>query len=162
MRYTQPLSDQILIFISSIGPGILIGFLYDVIFSFFRTFGNKKSLTITADLLFSLSAGMLSFFYMVIYNSGVVRLNIVVAQLIGAVTFHYTLGRYLSKPVEFTATMLTKLIKAIAFPFKLIFKKSAEYAKKICPEINVRPRREEKSKPEKKKIINILKIHLKK
>ena len=162
MRYTQPLSDQVLIFISSIGPGILIGFLYDVIFSFFRTFGNKKSLTITADLLFSLSAGMLSFFYMVIYNSGVVRLNIVIAQLIGAVTFHYTLGRYLSKPVEFMATMLTKLIKAIAFPFAVVFKKSAEYAKKICCKIKVRPRNEAKSKTEKKKINNILKIHLKK
>ena len=162
MRYTQPLSDQVLIFISSIGPGILIGFLYDVIFSFFRTFGNKKTLTITSDLLFSLAASLLSFFYMVIYNSGTVRLNIVIAQLIGAVAFHYTLGRYLSKPVEFIAKILTKLIKAIAFPFKLIFKKSAGYADKLWDKIKVRCRREEKTETEKKKIINILKIHLKK
>ena len=162
MRYTQPLSDQVLIFISSIGPGVLIGFLYDVIFLFFRTFGNKKALTITADLLFSLAASLLSFFYMVIYNSGTVRLNIIVAQLIGAVAFHYTLGRYLSKPVEFIAKLLTKLIKALAYPFVVIYKKSAGYAMKICRKIKVSPRGEEKIESEKKKIVNILKIHLKK
>ena len=162
MRYNQPLSDQVLIFISSIGPGVLIGFLYDVFFSFLRTFGNKRALTVTADLLFSLSATLLSFFYMIVYNSGTVRLNIIIAQVMGAVAFHYSLGRYVSKPVEFIARMLTKLIKTILIPFVIIVKKSAEYAKKLRAKIETKAAPREETHNKNKKIKNILKIHLKK
>ena len=34
MRYAEPLSNQVLMFISSIGPGVLIGFIYDAVFFF--------------------------------------------------------------------------------------------------------------------------------
>ena len=162
MRYTQPLSDQVLIFISSIGPGVLIGILYDVIFSFFRTFGKKKALTIIADLLFSLSASLLSFFYMIVYNSGTVRLNIVIAQLIGAVAFHYSLGKYAEKITSFIAKTMTGLITAITRPFVSALKKSAGYATKAFRKIKVKLRRKEKTETEKKKIKNIIKILLKK
>ncbi len=162
MRYTQPLSDQVLMFISSIGPGVVIGFIYDVIFSFFRTFGSSRGITITADLLFSISATLLSFFYMVIYNDGTVRLNIVIAQLIGAVTFHYALGRYISKPIEFFARLMTKLFSKVFYPMVYIFKKSAGYATKMLDNIKIRVAYKEKSEKDKKKTINILKIHLKK
>ena len=115
MNYREPLSDQVLIFISSIGPGVLIGFMYDVIFSFFRAFGNKKAIIITADLCFSVLATLLSFFYMVVFNSGTVRLNMIIAQLIGAVTFHYTLGKYIAKPVTMIANFCGKVIGFIFY-----------------------------------------------
>ena len=162
MRYTQPLSDQVLMFVSSIGPGVVIGFIYDVIFSFFRTFGSSRWITIAADLLFSVSATLLSFFYMVIYNDGTVRLNIIIAQLIGAVTFHYALGRYMSKPIELFAVLLTKLFSKVFYPIVYILKKSAGYATKMLNNIKIKAAYKEKTEKDKKKTINILKIHLKK
>ena len=162
MRYAQPLSDQVLVFISSMGPGVLIGFIYDVIFSFFRTFGNRRVLTITADLLFALSATMISFFYMVVYNSGTVRLNIVIAQLLGAVAFHYSMGKYVEKAVSFVARILTKLINIIVSPFELIFKRTAGYIKKTAEKMSAKINIKEKIRLDKKKIKNIPKILLKK
>lgn len=162
MTYREPLSDQVLMFIGSIGPGVLIGFLYDVIFSFFRAFGNKKALIVTADLCFSVLATLLSFFYMVVFNSGIVRLNIIVAQLIGAVAFHYTLGKYISKPVTMIANFSGKVIGFIFYPAVLIGRKAGEYPDRIREKIRRKGKEKEKSDNANKKIMNILKIHLKK
>ena len=87
MTYAEPLSNQVLMFIHSIGPGVLIGFIYDVIFTFFRTFSNKRPVVIAADLTFSIIATLISFFYMVIYNSGTVRLNIIIAESNNDISF---------------------------------------------------------------------------
>lgn len=162
MRYTEPLSNQVLMFISSIGPGVLIGFIYDVIFSFFRALGDKKALTIAADLSFSLIATLISFFYMVIYNSGTVRLNIVLAQIIGAVTFHYTLGKYVALPIAFAANVIGKIFQLLLKPFKVIYNFSEKFLSTISTKLK-NAAGYEKNKPHmKEKIINILKIHLKK
>lgn len=158
MTYREPLSNQVLIFISSVGPGILIGFMYDIIFSFFRAFGNKKTIIIAADLCFSLSATLLSFFYMVVYNSGIMRFNMIAAQLIGAVAFHFTLGKYLSKPVGFIADASAKVIKAMLFPILFIFKNARQYIAKVRDKLKVKIKPKEKKESIKKKIINILKI----
>ena len=161
MRYSEPLSNQVLMFISSIGPGVLIGFIYDVIFSFFRALGNKKALTIAADLGFSLIATLMSFFYMVIYNSGTVRLNIILAQLIGAVTFHYTLGKYVSVPVTFIADLICKIIGVFLKPFRQVYALMVKFLSKIRGKIKKKTRNTENNSSAKEKIINILKIHLK-
>lgn len=161
MRYSEPLSNQVLMFISSIGPGVLIGFIYDVIFSFFRALGNKKALTIAADLGFSLIATLMSFFYMVIYNSGTVRLNIILAQLIGAVTFHYTLGKYVSVPVTFMADLICKIIGIFLKPFRQVYALMVKFLSKISGKIKKKTRNTENNSSAKEKIINILKIHLK-
>ena len=162
MTYREPLSDQVLMFIGSIGPGVLIGFLYDVIFSFFRAFGNKKALIVTADLCFSVLATLLSFFYMVVFNSGTVRLNMIIAQLMGAVAFHYTLGKYISKPVTMIANFSGKVIEFIFYPAVLLGRKAGECPDRIREKIRRKGKAEEKSDNANKKIMNILKIHLKK
>ncbi len=162
MTYREPLSNQVLIFISAIGPGVLIGLIYDVIFSFFRAFGKKKAIIIAADLCFSVSATLISFFYMVIFNSGTVRFNMILAQLIGAVAFHFTLGNYLSKPVAFVADFIAKLIGFIVYPVAIVCKKSGEYIRKKREKATQHLKLKGKNVNAKKKIINILKIHLKK
>ncbi len=162
MTYREPLSNQVLIFISAIGPGVLIGLIYDVIFSFLSTFGNKRPLVIAADLCFSVSATLISFFYMVIFNSGTVRLNMIMAQLIGAVAFHYTLGKYLMKPVNFIAKSLSRVIGIILLPAMFICRKISRIIGKMRDKLKEKTKTKEKSEKIRKKLINILKIHLKK
>ena len=120
MRYTVPLSDQILMFISSVGPGVIIGLLYDVVTSFFGRLGENKALTIAGDLIFGVSATMISFFYMVIYNSGIVRFNIIIAQILGAVAFHMTMGKYVAKAVGFVSKVIGKVVVALGFPLTFL------------------------------------------
>lgn len=123
MRYTEPLSNQVLMFISSIGPGVIIGLLYDVIFSFFSKLGKNTATTIVGDVVFSLIATMISFFYMVVYNNGTVRLNIIVAQIIGAVAFHITMGKYVAKIVGFAAMLMGKVIAIVSSPLTFVLRK---------------------------------------
>lgn len=132
MRYTVPLSDQILMFISSVGPGVIIGLLYDVVTSFFARISENTALTIAGDLLFGVSATMISFFYMVIYNSGTVRLNIIIAQLIGAVAFHMTMGKYVAKAVGFVSMVVGKAVAVFGFPLTFLVRKM----RGVCSKIN--------------------------
>ena len=161
MIYAEPLFNQVLIFVRSIGPGVIIGILYDVIFSFFRTLSSKRAVIITADLIFSISATLISFFYMVIYNSGTVRLNIIVAEIIGAVAFHITMGKYISEVTSCIAGTIGKILKFILSPILFIYRKLTLKLGIIGEKITAKRKIYEKEKTKKKKIMNILKIHLK-
>ena len=162
MTYAEPLSNQVLMFIRSIGPGVIIGLIYDVIFTFFRTFSNKRAVIIAADLTFSIIATLISFFYMIIYNSGTVRLNIIIAEIIGAVAIHMTMGRYIAKVVGYAAKIIGKTVGFIFLPLGFIWNKIKALLEKIPVK---KPEKEMKNRKvpfKEKKIINILKIHLKK
>ena len=134
MRYTEPLSDQVLMFIASIGPGVIIGILYDIITSFFGRLSKSNAVIIIGDLLFGITATLISFFYMVVYNSGTVRLNIVIAQIIGAVAFHITMGKYVARIVGFISMIIGKAVAAVSYPLTLLLRKTM----KACSKINLK------------------------
>ena len=164
MTYAEPLSNQVLMFIRSIGPGVLIGLIYDVIFTFFRTFSSKRPVIIAADLTFSIIATLISFFYMVIYNSGTVRMNIIIAEIIGAVAFHMTMGKYIAKPVSLIAKAVGKIAQTAFYPVLFICKKIKSLTKKLINNVDKKEKKEKKEPKitlQGKKIINIIKIHLK-
>ena len=161
MTYAEPLSNQVMMFVRSIGPGVLIGLIYDVIFTFFRTFSHKRAVIIAADLTFSIIATLLSFFYMIIYNSGTVRLNIIIAEIIGAVAFHMTMGRYIAKPVSFTAKALGSTMNFLCYPLIFTIKKIKDLWKNLTLKASIKSKSEKKGTITAKKIINNLKIHLK-
>lgn len=162
MRYAEPLSNQVLMFISSIGPGVLIGFIYDAVFSLFHTQGNKKAVVIAADICFSIIATLISFFYMVLYNSGTVRVNIVIAQLIGAVTFHYTMGRYISRAAAVAGSIIRKISAVIFTPLRLLREAIIKILSPLREKLRNMAKYRKNKSDQKEKIINILKIHLKK
>lgn len=161
MTYAEPLSNQVLMFIRSIGPGVLIGLIYDVIFTFFRTFSHKRAVIIAADLTFSIIATLISFFYMVIYNSGTVRLNIIIAEIIGAVAFHLTMGRYIANPVSFVATLLGKTVNFILYPCVFLLSRTKTLFGKLRKMKSPKEKKTEKISFTPNKLMNIIKIHLK-
>lgn len=162
MTYAEPLLNQVLMFIRSVGPGVIIGILYDVIFTFFRTISVKRYVIIAADLTFSIIATLISFFYMVIYNSGTVRLNIIVAEAIGAVAIHITMGKYVAKFVGFIGKTLGKIVGIVFYPVNYLSGKIRQLLIKIPKIRPIREKRHIKDKFSSKKIMNIIKIHLKK
>lgn len=161
MTYAEPLSNQVLMFISSIGPGVIIGLIYDVIFSFFRSLSNRRAVIIAADLMFSVVATLISFFYMVIYNSGTVRLNIIVAELIGAVAIHIAVGKYVAVAVGFIGKIIGRVAGIISYPVVYIFSKIRRILDKIPKKTVKKGKCSLKDKFSRKKILNIIKIHLK-
>ncbi len=150
MIYSGPLSDQIIIFIRCIGLGVLLGLIYEVFSALRCMISDKIPAYVICDVAFSLIATLISFFFMVLYNNGRVRLNLVFAQLIGGVAFHMSCGRYLLKPLTFIVVKIRRVISTLFLPVKKLIEKLSSF---FSSDGRV---------PMKKKIKNIVKIPLKK
>lgn len=162
MSYSQPLSSQVIIFIYSVGFGVLLGLTYEVFTVLRMLLSDKKWAYILCDTAFTLIGSTLSFFFMVLFNNGIVRLNLILAQLVGALCFHFSVGRYIIKPLLFISEKLRKLISLILFPIRFVFEKAEKLAAKLRQKQQNKHSKTEKMKKEKKKIKNIIKIPLKK
>lgn len=162
MSYAQPLSNQVIVFICGVGFGVLLGLTYEVFTVLRMLLSDKKWAYILCDGIFSVFATIMSFFFMVLFNSGIVRFNLIAAQLLGGVCFHLTIGKYLIKPLLFLAKKLRKLLYMLCFPIRLLISK----ARKIKPNLHFkrlnRAKNEKKPKKERKKFKNIIKTLLKK
>lgn len=157
MNYAQPLSNQIIVFIRSVGLGVLLGFIYEVFCVLRGLISDKRWAYILCDLSFSLAATLISFFFMVLYNDGTVRLNLIVAQLMGGAAFHLSAGAHIAKPLIFIGQRLRRAVLLVLHPLKIIYKKCAVILGKLKIRVHCNP----ETKKHKKKINNIIKIPLK-
>ncbi len=162
MNYSEPLSNQILVFIRGVGFGVLLGLLYEC-FCVLRVFlSDKKWAYVVCDVLFGLTGTVMSFFFMVLYNDGRVRLNLMAAQLLGGIAFHIAAGRYLIKPLIFLGENIRKAIYFALFPFRFVLSKIKEIVSKTVKKHKNNKQADNLPKKDRKKFHNILKIHLKK
>lgn len=167
MTYSEPLFNQISRFVSSIGFGFVICVLYLVLVILRTVISDKKWAIITQDIIFGVLTTVLSFFFMVLYNNGEVRWNLVLGEALGGGVLYYTVGRhilsFMKKPTEllrrFIALSLTPLKLYIsAFPkfFKGIFFKCKSAFKNKEPKKKVKKNKE--NTKEKKKVFNKAKL----
>lgn len=98
MSYTEPLINQIYRFALSLGFGVIMSVVYEILSCFFLLISVRKTAVFIRDVLFSVLFTVMSFFFMLVYNEGVVRLNIIIGQLLGLTVFHITCGKFLQKP----------------------------------------------------------------
>ncbi len=98
MSYSEPLINQVYRFFLAVGFGVLMGVFYEII-NVLKTlpFCGRKT-AIAFDFIFSVIYTVLSFFFMLVYNEGEARANLVAAQLIGIYVFHITFGKKLTSP----------------------------------------------------------------
>ncbi len=92
MNYSEPLSNQIYRFVLALGFGIIMGVVYELFVGIRVIITEKKGAIIFQDLLFGAVFSVVSFFFMLVYNEGAVRLNLIVAQFAGLWVFHLTFG----------------------------------------------------------------------
>ncbi len=123
MNYSEPLYQQIFVFLKAIASGIIIGLFYDVLETIQKVISDKKSVVITKDLIFCFISSVFSFFFMVLYNNGRARLNLLLAQLLGAFVFHLCFGKYLTKPIMKMGLWLKKIVFILFSPFVKIYKR---------------------------------------
>lgn len=123
MNYSEPLISQVTVFFRSVGAGIILGIIYDAL-SFVRiVFGERKSVYVTADIIFSLIASVFSFFFMVLYNTGQVRFNLMLGELAGGLAFHFGMGKYFLNTAEKYILKIRKVLMLIMSPFRKILLK---------------------------------------
>ena len=83
MTYSEPLINQVRVFLLSIGVGVPLCFLYILMQSIVAFLGERKWVIYTSDIIFSAVSAFISFFFMVFYNNGRVRLHLIIGEALG-------------------------------------------------------------------------------
>ena len=103
-------SAQALTFLMSLGLGAVLCLLYDVVRALHKTFIKGFLEVLVCDLLFWITAAVLTFCFLIIRCNGTVRGFVLVGELIGAVVTRYSLSRLF-------LPFLSKLLKLISDVF---------------------------------------------
>ncbi len=147
--YNVSQSEQVLVFLASLGVGFLLGVLYDFLRAIRLSFTRGKWSVIIFDLLYFFMVAFVSYIFILAANKGEVRSYIIIGELLGAVFYYFSLGFALMKLTDKFVLLLKRfysfVFKIISFPFRLIknlflkvfgklntiFKKSEKKSQKI-------------------------------
>lgn len=117
MSYSEPLINQVRVFLLSVGVGVPLCILYVLMQSVVAFFGKRRWAIYSADILFSAFGAFVSFFFMVFYNNGRVRLHLVIGEAVGFFVFYFAVGKYLMRFCERVATFLSRVTGFLLYPF---------------------------------------------
>ena len=142
-------SEQMLIFLASLGVGFLLGVLYDFLRALRLSFMRGKWSVVVFDLLYFFMVALGSYIFILAANKGEVRSYIIIGELLGATFYYFSLGFALMKLTDKFVLILKRfysfIFKIISFPFHIIktvfmkfykrlktfFQKSEKKSKKI-------------------------------
>ena len=94
--------------------GAVLSVIYDIFRIIRVAFGGKKTAVFVEDLIFSLVALVLTFVFVIAFNNGELRFFVLIGELLGFVTCHYTIGRII---IGFSRA----IINSVKWFFKLVF-----------------------------------------
>lgn len=165
MSYSEPLLNQVRVFFLSIGVGVFLCLCYVALQGFFRLFGKGDRVYYFADGIFCAAFALVSFFFMVLYNSGQVRLHLVFGEAVGFFVIYFSVGRYIEKLLFRAAEAVRRGVGLALLPVRLVGRHFYSGAVEIKEKISLtasKRRGREKSKEKKTKKFDFLgKIHLK-
>lgn len=122
--YNVEQSQQMLIFLASLGVGFLLGVLYDFLRALRLSFTRGKWSVIIFDLLYFFMVAFLSYIFILASNKGEVRSYIIIGELLGAVFYYFSLGIAVIKLTDRFVSLLRRFYKyvfnIISFPFRLL------------------------------------------
>lgn len=152
-------SEQSLIFIASLGVGFLLGVLYDFFRALRLSFTKGKIAVVIFDLLYFFVVAFVSYIFILAANKGEIRSYIIIAELLGAVFYYFSLGfalmkltdkfifllrrfylivfKIISYPFYFVKSTFLKIFRIFEAFFKKSEKKSQKIQKKVLPKARV-------------------------
>lgn len=162
MTYSEPLVSQLNYFLLSLGFGFFIDLWYVIVMLIRMCISEKKCAVIIGDIFFSVTASIASFFFMVHYNNGQVRLNVIMGQVISAIVLHVILGSKILSILIKPASLVRRTVAFIMIPIKTYFFIIPMGVEKIKKHRREKMKKNNKLNNKKAKKFNIIaKIHLK-
>lgn len=115
--YSVPHSEQLSIFLSSLGVGFILGVLYDFLRGIRLSVSDSKVLVVVFDLLYSVLLAFITFIFILAVNKGEIRFYIISGEIIGLIFYYVSFG---IAAIKITDKIVGILRKLYAFVFKLI------------------------------------------
>lgn len=134
--YGTPHSQQLLIFITALGVGFLLGILYDILRAVRLSLTKSKKANIFFDILYFIFFALFSYLYIIASNKGDVRLYILAGEVIGWAFYYFSFGIAVIKLTDIFVAFLRKcyslIFKIITAPFLLIIRFFHTVSNKMC------------------------------
>lgn len=122
MSYSEPLINQLRVFFLSVGVGFTLCIVYITVHGLFRLLGKKRWVTYIADGLFCFITAFVSFFFMVLYNNGRVRLHLFLGEVVGFFSLYLSAGRYILALLVGLSTKINAVLLFLLRPFGICFR----------------------------------------
>ncbi len=157
--YNVDSSEQMLIFLASLGVGFLLGVLYDFLRAFRLCLTKVKWVVVVFDLLYFFMVAFFSYIFIIAANKGEVRSYIIIGEFLGAVFYYFSFGIAVIKLTDQFVSFIKKffffVFKVVSYPFHLLKrffqtlfgkfrgffkkseKKSQKIQKKVLPKVRV-------------------------
>lgn len=165
MSYSEPLVNQIRVFFLSIGVGVVVCLLYIAVQGFFRFFGKSSRVYYFADGVFCVLFAFVSFFFMVLYNNGRVRLHLVLGEAAGFFVFYLAVGRFMLEMLFKAAETARRVTDLVLLPVRSVGRHFVAGLKELRPKSSDKSAQEspggDREQKKTKKIKFLDKIHLK-
>ncbi len=138
MIYIQGMAEQTEIFFYSLGFGFLLGILYDVFRIVRLIISRSKGFVFFMDVLYFAVCSLLIFGFVLVADSGKVRLYAVVGEMLGWLVYYFSFGtvaiRFSNAVVKFFKRInyaIMRRIKAFFRKISVNFGKMKRFCKKI-------------------------------
>lgn len=125
MEYIAGLNTQTISFLFSLGFGLIIGILYDLVRTIRLIITPSKIVLYITDFLFILFAALATFLFCLTVTNGEVRWYILFGEIIGFFVYYFTFGvlavRLTARIVRFVRKLFLKIIHIVFTPFRRLF-----------------------------------------
>lgn len=129
------MSNQALVFLTTVIIGVFIGFVYDLFRVLRKVIHHSNLMTYLEDLVYWIFVSLIMFYVMLNKNYGEIRVFSILGAFLGMILYFLTLGRLFMAAsltiIDFIKKVFAVLFEIIMTPFKLIYK-LLEYPLKFC------------------------------
>lgn len=133
--YSFEQSEQLKLFLLSLGAGFLLGIVYDVLRTIRLTLSKGKALIFVFDVLYFIIFALLTFLFFLATNKGEFRSYMIFGEVLGWLFYYLSFGlaakSFTDTFVKAIHTVFKFIIKVISAPFLLIFKVFLKIKEKI-------------------------------
>lgn len=118
MVYIQGLAEQTRIFLFALGFGFLLGILYDVFRTLRMIISQSRSFVFFMDLLYFAVCAFLTFCFILVVDSGRVRIYVAAGEILGWMIYYFSFGAIALKLTNAIVGFFRRLISALLKPIK--------------------------------------------
>lgn len=133
--YSFEQSEQLKLFLLSLGAGFLLGILYDILRTIRLTFTKSKKVIFIFDILYFILFGFGTFIFFLATNKGEFRSYMILGEILGWFFYYLSFGiaakSFTDAFVKTIHTVFKFVFKIISAPFLLIFKGFLKIKEKI-------------------------------
>ena len=91
------IANQAYTFIIFVAVGIIIGIVFDIFRILRKSFKTKDSITYIQDIIFCIITGLILIYSIFKFNSGEIRIYMLLGVVIGCILYMLTISKYIIK-----------------------------------------------------------------